>query len=164
MMADVHDARQGEISPVGEKDARQNSIDAPVQPLTKKSRLGAVSTIFACGAALFSDGYVNASSGPVVTVLTYAYPNYADFTGFESRFSSLVFPCESSSSALSRVRRSRSFEPSVGTGSSLTDLMKSRVESDGIEKARVVSGVRGENRFLDEGRTMAESFARRVMS
>ncbi|SPC67164.1 related to GIT1 - Glycerophosphoinositol transporter also able to mediate low-affinity phosphate transport [Ustilago sp. UG-2017b] len=90
-MADIQDARPEEVPPGGEKQPESSSLDAPSQPPTKKGRLGAVNLIFACGAALFSDGYVNASSGPVVTVLSYAYPDYADFSGFESRFSSLVF-------------------------------------------------------------------------
>ncbi|SPO23393.1 related to GIT1 - Glycerophosphoinositol transporter also able to mediate low-affinity phosphate transport [Ustilago trichophora] len=90
-MADIQPTHHEDISPTGEKEIRQDSIDTPAQPLTKKSRLGAVGLIFACGAALFSDGYVNASSGPALTVLSYAYPDYAGFTEFESRFSSLVF-------------------------------------------------------------------------
>ncbi len=81
-----------DISPAGEKIANPAPVDSPpAQPVAKKSRLGAVGLIFACGAALFSDGYVNAASGPTVTILSYAYPDYPGFATFESRFSSLVF-------------------------------------------------------------------------
>ena len=94
-MTDIQQTRRQEFSPDGEKDAHPSSSlsshEAPVQPAAKKSRLGAVGLIFACGAALFSDGYVNASSGPVLTVLSYAYPDYPGFTAFKSQFSSLVF-------------------------------------------------------------------------
>ncbi|PWN49827.1 MFS general substrate transporter [Violaceomyces palustris] len=48
--------------------------------------------IFACGAALFSDGYVNAIAGPANTIITgYLYPDHPGLTQFSSRFSSLVF-------------------------------------------------------------------------
>ncbi len=90
-MADVQQSHLQEVSPTGEKEVQHAQYDAPPQPQSKKQRLGAVSLIFACGAALFSDGYVNASSGPVNTILSYAYPDYPHFARFESRFSSLVF-------------------------------------------------------------------------
>lgn len=93
-MTDIQETHRDEVSPVGEKEVAPSSsspYDAPAQPVAKKSRLGAVGLIFACGAALFSDGYVNASSGPALTVLSYAYPDYPGFAQFESRFSSLVF-------------------------------------------------------------------------
>ncbi|EST07813.1 General substrate transporter [Kalmanozyma brasiliensis GHG001] len=94
-MADIQHSHQESISPAGEEKRVQGSSssinDAPAEPLAKKSRLGAVGLIFACGAALFSDGYVNASSGPALTVLSYAYPNAPGFAAFKSQFSSLVF-------------------------------------------------------------------------
>ncbi len=92
-MTDIQPTTHREdISPAGEKVASPALADsAPAQPVAKKSRLGAVGLIFACGAALFSDGYVNAASGPTVTILSYAYPDYPGFATFESRFSSLVF-------------------------------------------------------------------------
>lgn len=85
-MADVQEHQR--LSPSTDKD-----VDTPhvAQPAPKKQRLGAVALIFACGAALFSDGYVNAIAGPVETVLSYAYPEYTGFTQFQSLFSSLVF-------------------------------------------------------------------------
>ncbi|CBQ72096.1 related to GIT1-Glycerophosphoinositol transporter also able to mediate low-affinity phosphate transport [Sporisorium reilianum SRZ2] len=93
-MADIQHALPQDVSPAGEKNdqpSSSSSYDAPAQPITKKSRLGAVGLIFACGAALFSDGYVNAASGPALTVFSYIYPDYPGFSSFESRFSSLVF-------------------------------------------------------------------------
>ena len=72
---------------MGEKEVRQDSFDAPPsQPVTKKSRLGAVGLIFVCGAALFSDGYVlpsRFSLTPTPTTLASPSSNHA--------FSSLVF-------------------------------------------------------------------------
>ncbi|SNX82971.1 related to GIT1 - Glycerophosphoinositol transporter also able to mediate low-affinity phosphate transport [Melanopsichium pennsylvanicum] len=90
-MTDIQLTCPAEISPTGEKDARNDSIDASVQPLAGKKGLGAVALIFACGSALFSDGYVNSASGPALTVLSYANPDAKGFSAFESRFSSLVF-------------------------------------------------------------------------
>lgn len=76
---------------MGEKHPETTYEYADAQPTTVKQRLGAVGLIFACGAALFSDGYVNAASGPAITVLSYIYPDYPHFAHFESLFSSLVF-------------------------------------------------------------------------
>ncbi|WFD34071.1 hypothetical protein MCUN1_000903 [Malassezia cuniculi] len=65
-----------------------------------KSGIAAVGLIFACGTALFSDGYVNASSGPAMTIITgYIIPSHPnnsgfsdqDISDFKSRFSALVF-------------------------------------------------------------------------
>ncbi|KAK0531497.1 glycerophosphoinositol permease [Tilletia horrida] len=55
--------------------------------------LGKVASIFACGAALFSDGYVNAITGPVGSILKRLYKdeNPGRFTHFKKLFSSLGF-------------------------------------------------------------------------
>lgn len=51
-------------------EEHSDHIDSPiVRPEHRKKGLGPVALIFACGAALFSDGYVNANSGPVTTIL-----------------------------------------------------------------------------------------------
>jgi hypothetical protein len=63
----------------------------------KNGGLGAVALIFACGTALFSDGYVNANSGPTNTIINAQKKRdparYAgvSLTHFSSLFSSLVF-------------------------------------------------------------------------
>ncbi|KAK0554557.1 glycerophosphoinositol permease [Tilletia horrida] len=59
----------------------------------KKQGLHGFALIFACGAALFSDGYVNAISGPVGTILSIIYKdtNPAAFARFKQLFSSLAF-------------------------------------------------------------------------
>lgn len=91
-MADIQEHRADDVSPAGEKQVVQTpTYEAPVEPTPKKTGLGAVALIFACGAALFSDGYVNASSGPALTIISYIYPDQPGFSSFESRFSSLVF-------------------------------------------------------------------------
>ncbi len=94
-MADIQHTNHEDISPAAEEKRVNGSSssydDAPARPLTNKSRLGAVGLIFACGAALFSDGYINASAGPALTVLKYQYPDAVGFAAFKSRFSSLVF-------------------------------------------------------------------------
>ncbi|SPO39566.1 related to GIT1 - Glycerophosphoinositol transporter also able to mediate low-affinity phosphate transport [Pseudozyma flocculosa] len=69
----------------------QPVVSLDEQPPAARSKLKAFGLIFACGSALFSDGYVNAIAGPAITILSYIYPDYKDFSGFESRFSSLVF-------------------------------------------------------------------------
>lgn len=59
--------------------------------------LGPVSLIFACGAALFSDGYVNANSGPTNTLIKRIYGgapynlSTAELDHFSSLYSSLAF-------------------------------------------------------------------------
>ncbi|PWY98478.1 MFS general substrate transporter [Testicularia cyperi] len=99
-MSQVHEQNR-QASPTSEKEVAQQQqqqqeaqpqhYQDAYEPKPLKQRLGAVSLIFACGAALFSDGYVNAVAGPCLTVLSYIYPDYAGFSTFESRFSSLVF-------------------------------------------------------------------------
>ncbi|KAN0062895.1 glycerophosphoinositol permease [Thecaphora frezii] len=88
-MSSVQDKpNTGTIEPL---DSYQPDAPAPSPSSGIKSKLGSVGLIFACGSALFSDGYVNAVSGPAITVLSYIYPDYPGFSSFESRFSSLVF-------------------------------------------------------------------------
>ena len=79
-------------SPVEDKPTVLDTVQTNTSNIkTRKQKMGAVALIFACGAALFSDGYVNAIAGPVITVMSYAYPDYAKFGSFKSAFSSLVF-------------------------------------------------------------------------
>lgn len=47
--------------------------------------------IFACGTALFSDGYINAASGPVKTILGIVYKDHPNLSHDLSLFSSLAF-------------------------------------------------------------------------
>lgn len=56
----------------------------------KTPGLGKIATIFACGAALFSDGYVNASGGSARYIIRLAYPGTYQKT-YGTLFSSLVF-------------------------------------------------------------------------
>lgn len=73
-------------------------VDAQVAR-NKKSNggLGPVALIFACGTALFSDGYVNANSGPTNTIIKRIYGgapynvSSADLDHFSSLYSSLTF-------------------------------------------------------------------------
>jgi len=63
------------------------------QEPVKQQGLKGFALIFACGAALFSDGYVNAISGPVGTILgrLYQAENPQAFARFKQLFSSLAF-------------------------------------------------------------------------
>ncbi|CAD6576658.1 MAG: hypothetical protein CYPHOPRED_006071 [Cyphobasidiales sp. Tagirdzhanova-0007] len=55
-----------------------------------RAPLGKITTVLACGGALFSDGYVNAASGPARYILKAAYPH--SYTArYGTLFSSLVF-------------------------------------------------------------------------
>lgn len=74
-----------------EEEDRANEV-----ALNKKHNggLGPVSLIFACGTALFSDGYVNANSGPTNTIIRRIYANTesaSTLTRFSSLYSSLTF-------------------------------------------------------------------------
>ncbi|KAK9899730.1 MFS general substrate transporter [Cystobasidium minutum MCA 4210] len=53
--------------------------------------LGKIATVFACGSALFSDGYVNAASGPVRYILSTMYPEQWSAKNNSKLFSSMVF-------------------------------------------------------------------------
>ncbi|KIY51451.1 MFS general substrate transporter [Fistulina hepatica ATCC 64428] len=57
--------------------------------LEKKHGLGAITTVFACGAALYSDGYVNAAAGSAVFLIELNYPDYP--STFAQDFKSLLF-------------------------------------------------------------------------
>ena len=48
-------------------------------------------TVFACGSALFSDGYVNAASGPVRYILSVQYPDQFKLHNNGKLFTSMVF-------------------------------------------------------------------------
>ncbi|BGP02934.1 hypothetical protein RTBOTA2_005793 [Rhodotorula toruloides] len=62
---------------------------APVQ--RARFGLGKIGLVFACGTALFSDGYVNASSGTVNTILKRLYPTEYGKNNHGTLFSSMVF-------------------------------------------------------------------------
>ncbi|EJD34786.1 MFS Git1p-related glycerophosphoinositol and glycerophosphocholine permease [Auricularia subglabra TFB-10046 SS5] len=57
----------------------------------KKVPLGRISLIFACGTALFSDGYANGVIGSVNTILRRLYPNEIDKHDYSRTLSSLAF-------------------------------------------------------------------------
>lgn len=66
------------------------------EPLAKKKlgQLSGVALIFACGASLFSDGYINSLSGPVTTIITgyqYADDSASEIDRFTTLFPSLAF-------------------------------------------------------------------------
>lgn len=68
-------------------------IDSEPSSTSKRSGLGPVALIFACGAALFSDGYVNANSGPTGVILKQIekYGKNPGFSHFKTLYSSLAF-------------------------------------------------------------------------
>ncbi|CAD6909596.1 unnamed protein product [Tilletia controversa] len=75
-------------------DSPQHEIHAATAPEpVKQQGLQGFALIFACGAALFSDGYVNAISGSVGTILRRLYrdTNPPAFDRFKQLFSSLAF-------------------------------------------------------------------------
>lgn len=80
-----------------EDDKKELRLSQIVDNKKKNGGLGAVALIFACGTALFSDGYVNANSGPTNTILSiiYSQDKYADqnlnLTHFSSLYSSMTF-------------------------------------------------------------------------
>lgn len=87
---------KNDISPKSEHVNQSDQlIDAEPSSSTKKGGLGPVALIFACGAALFSDGYVNANSGPTGVILAqidkYGNNPNVDFTYFKKLYSSLAF-------------------------------------------------------------------------
>jgi len=53
--------------------------------------LGRIATVFACGSALFSDGYANAASGPVRYILSTMYPDQYAMHNNGQLFTSMVF-------------------------------------------------------------------------
>jgi MFS family permease len=71
---------------------------AAIRARNKKANggLGPIALIFACGTALFSDGYVNANSGPTNTIFKQIYKNDPNVTSsqlshFSSLYSSMTF-------------------------------------------------------------------------
>ncbi|KAE8225809.1 hypothetical protein CF319_g1500 [Tilletia indica] len=77
---------------VSEVDIPSGSATDTTPPV-KPQGLGGFALIFACGSALFSDGYVNAISGPVGTILSRLYKatDPVAFSRFKQLFSSLAF-------------------------------------------------------------------------
>ena len=79
------------------KDASQEPPldDIPPPVVEPRKGLAGVGLIFACGTALFSDGYVNNASGAVITIFKQIYQTddtvSHEFKTFKSRFSALVF-------------------------------------------------------------------------
>ena len=68
--------------------------DIPPPVVEPRKGLAGVGLIFACGMALFSDGYVNNASGAVVSIFEIIYSgkeSESEEDNFESRFSALVF-------------------------------------------------------------------------
>ncbi|KAL1411325.1 glycerophosphoinositol permease [Vanrija albida] len=65
----------------------RNDADAadPDAAVARRRMLGSTATIFAAGAALFSDGYANAVISPVNEVLGRLYPDWMDPTKTENR-------------------------------------------------------------------------------
>ena len=75
-------------------DASDRLSDKVADNKKKNGGLGPVALIFACGTALFSDGYVNANSGPTNTIIKMIYKDQvsaADLDHFSSLYSSLTF-------------------------------------------------------------------------
>ncbi|KAJ3348421.1 hypothetical protein GGF32_006229 [Allomyces javanicus] len=67
---------------------------SPAPSLRRAGQLTGITLVFACGTALFSDGYVNAIAGPVNTILkSYVYKDYDKdaLHRFSSLFSALAF-------------------------------------------------------------------------
>ncbi|CAO1638075.1 unnamed protein product [Parajaminaea phylloscopi] len=77
--------------------SRSTTEEVSGDGVPKKKKLGqlsGVALIFACGASLFSDGYVNAISGPVTTIINgYLYPDATpeERKQFKTLFPSLAF-------------------------------------------------------------------------
>ncbi|GAA5968569.1 hypothetical protein JCM11641_007682 [Rhodosporidiobolus odoratus] len=65
-----------EVSPVADK---------------RKGGMGKVALIFACGTALFSDGYVNAAAGSVNTILARIYPDQYGKNHYSTLFSGMAY-------------------------------------------------------------------------
>lgn len=100
----VERAEDGDLAQPASHAAEHDQVDTvkdvPLEELPAKRRgLSALTMIFAAGTALFSDGYVNASSGPAMTILTtYIYgPTSSNpipksrLSHFKEVFSALVF-------------------------------------------------------------------------
>ncbi|MCO5613691.1 hypothetical protein L7F22_067969 [Adiantum nelumboides] len=95
----IHDQESIEkkdVSPKSEHPGQSDQvIDAETPSPSKKGGLGPVALIFACGAALFSDGYVNANSGPTGVILAqikpYGQDPNVDFSYFKKLYSSMAF-------------------------------------------------------------------------
>lgn len=106
----MSDVNQNEIqsAPVAQRQDEKAMVDSQsldhkstddtaavvAQEPKRKGGLGPVALIFACGAALFSDGYVNASSGPTNTIIGIMYKgraSAAQLSAFSKRYSSLAF-------------------------------------------------------------------------
>ncbi|KAG8691442.1 hypothetical protein FRC11_003949 [Ceratobasidium sp. 423] len=67
------------------------SLMADPTPAPKKLGLSQVSLIFACGTALFSDGYANGVIGSVNTILRRLYPDAIAHRDYGTTLSSLAF-------------------------------------------------------------------------
>ncbi|GAA5955294.1 hypothetical protein JCM21900_003036 [Sporobolomyces salmonicolor] len=69
-----------------------SSVD-PVseKPITRRKGLGKISLVFACGTALFSDGYINGVVGEINTILKRLYPEETSKNNYSTLFSSMAF-------------------------------------------------------------------------
>lgn len=98
-----HDAHDDDKDMSGEKgavlDSDSGHVDGSNHTSTahakrKYGQLSGVALIFACGASLFSDGYVNAIAGPVNTMITkYMYKDAPahELKQFTTLFPSMAF-------------------------------------------------------------------------
>ncbi|CEH17583.1 Inorganic phosphate transporter [Ceraceosorus bombacis] len=88
----LHDAGTYEDKK-GQPSVEVNEVGSNKKSTIKIGKeLGPVALIFACGTALFSDGYINAASGPVKTILGVLYENRNPNLAHDlSLFSSLAF-------------------------------------------------------------------------
>ncbi|UZJ51151.1 hypothetical protein CBS101457_000471 [Exobasidium rhododendri] len=96
---------QTDVQSLEKQSTDDNDILNDKIALNKKNNggLGPVALIFACGTALFSDGYINANSGPTNTILKRIYgqsgmgvpddklATTAQLTHFSSLYSSMTF-------------------------------------------------------------------------
>lgn len=69
----------------------EEPVETAADRKKKNGGLGPVALIFACGTALFSDGYVNANSGPTNTILRRIYGTDVYTSHYSSLYSSMAF-------------------------------------------------------------------------